>query len=212
MFHKTLVAAALIGVGLAAGSAQALPAGPLDFTVLRDGSTVGTHHIDIRKSGDETRVDVATEVAVKLAFITLYRFEHQGHEVWKDGRLVRIDSRTNDDGTDKSLHGALNGKGLEIEGSARKYVAEPTILPASLWNPDIVRQGRLLNTLDGRQMRVSVKAAGEETVDVRGKQIPARHYLLTGELERELWFDREGTLVRVRFKGSDNSDILYVLK
>jgi hypothetical protein len=212
MVRITTISAALLAACLITSQAQALPGGPLRFTVLRDGHEIGTHRIDVKRSGDETRVDIATNVAVKLAFVTVYRFEHYGHEIWRNDRLVKIDSKTDDDGTGKSLHGALDGKGLAIDGSAQKFVAEPAIVPASLWNPRIVEQGRLLNTLDGSEMDVNVAFVGEEKVAVHGTPVPARHYAITGQLQREVWFDADGTLVQVRFKASDDSDIRYVLE
>lgn len=208
---KTFLAAAAFVAMFMAQAAQALQPGPLNFTVYRDGSEIGTHKIDIRREGASTRVDIKTDVAVKLAFITVYKFEHQGRETWRDGRLVRIETKTDDDGKDKWLKGEANGKGLKIAGSARTYTAEPNIIPASLWNAKIVKQGRILNTLDGSEMAVSINDLGEETVKVYGKAIPARHYSITGQLQRELWFDADHTLVQVRFKGSDKSDIRYVL-
>ena len=33
----------------------------------------------------------------------------------------------------------------------------------------------------------------------------ARHFRLTGGLERDLWFDQNGTPLRYQLKGSDNS-------
>jgi hypothetical protein len=209
--QKHLIWSALTAGLLAATPTLALPSGPLHFTVLRDGSEIGTHDIDVHRDGNETRVDVATDIAVKIAFVTLYRFEHDGHEVWRDGRLVQIDSKTDDDGTSKSLHGELGNRGLHVEGSAQKFIADTPIVPASLWNDDIVRQGRLLNTLDGSEMEVSIRLVGDETVAVHGKQVPARHYDISGQLNREVWFDADGTLVQVRFKAEDDSDIRYVL-
>jgi hypothetical protein len=208
---KTFLTAAVFAAVMVAQAAQALQPGPLNFTVYRDGSEIGTHKIDIRREGADTRVDIKTDVAVKLAFITVYRFEHQGRETWREGRLVFIESKTDDDGKDKWLKGEANGKGLEIAGSAKAYTADPAIIPASLWNPKIVKQGHILNTLDGSKMAVTIKDLGEEKIKAYGKAIPARHYSVTGQLERELWFDADGTLVQVRFKGSDKSDIRYVL-
>jgi hypothetical protein len=49
-------------------------------------------------------------------------------------------------------------------------------------------------------------------VTARGRSVEARHYQLSGELERELWYDAAGVLVQVRFKGKDGSDIRYELR
>ena len=64
-----------------------------------------------------------------------------------------------------------------------------TMLPASLWDSAIVHQQVLLNTLDGSKMRVTVQDLWPETVVVGGHNISARHYKITGDLQRDLWFD-----------------------
>jgi hypothetical protein len=211
--QKKLFAAATAAL-VALGSANLARAADseLEFTVLRNGDPIGSHEIDVTERDGKTMVDIETEVAVKLAFVTLYNFDHEGHEVWQDGHLVSYRSKTDDDGTDKALNAKLDGDALAVEGSASRHRSVPTIIPASLWNPATVGQSKLLNTLDGSEMAVSVADKGMENVDVRGQQVPARHYVLTGELQRELWYDASGRLVKVRFAASDGSDIQYVLK
>lgn len=212
MFTKTFAA----GAAVLFLSVAALPAGAseteLEFTVLRDGDPIGTHSIEIDREAGRTDVDIRTDVAVKLAFVTVYNFNHEGHETWREGRLVAYESKTDDDGTDKSLRARATGGRLVVDGSAAKYEAEPAIVPASLWNPQTVSQSRLLNTLDGSEMAVKVTDAGEETVQVRGEPVKARHYAIEGELNREVWYDAGGTLVKVRFSADDGSDIQYLLR
>ena len=62
--------------------------------------------------------------------------------------------------------------------------------------------------------RDAVRAAGlhqpEEGCIATCRAVNARHYSLTGELEREVWYDESRVLVRVRFEGSDGSENLYV--
>lgn len=87
-----------------------------------------------------------------------------------------------------------------------------TILPASLWDSAIVHQQVLLNTLDGSKMRVTVQDLGPETVVVGGRNISARHYKITGDLQRDLWFDARSAQVRVQIAGNDGSSIVYELK
>lgn len=203
----------LLAVLLAGAAHAAAPRdGKLDFAVLRDGEPIGSHEMSFRRDGDALAVDVRTRVAVKVLFVTAYRFEHDGRELWRDGRLVRLDSVTDDDGTKHSLHVEANGRGLQVVGDGQTAEIDAAMLPASLWHEGVVRSGALLNTLDGRTMAVRVEDLGQETVTARGRAVPARHYRITGDLERELWYDADAVLVRVRFKGKDGSDILYELR
>jgi hypothetical protein len=121
-------------------------------------------------------------------------------------------SKTNDNGTYHQLAVAVVGDHLQVGADGTTSDAPQAILPASLWNEGIVAQTTLLNTLDGRQMRVNVRDAGEEAVRAKGVKTPAHHYRMSGGLNRELWFDSSNTLVRVAFAADDGSHIVYELQ
>lgn len=197
----------------AASAHAAVPKnGHLDFTVLRNGEKIGRHDMSFSVDGDALKVDIKTDIAVKVLFVTAYRFEHEGHEIWQNGRLVRLWSQTNDDGKHHTLDATATDVALAVVGDGNRTDAPVGIIPASLWNEGILSGGTVLNTLDGQPMAVQIQNMGQEAVDVRGKSTPANHFVVTGGLERELWFDAQNVLVKVRFKGEDSSDIEYVLR
>ncbi len=195
-------------------SRAALPgkAQRLDFTVLRNGDQIGHDIISLDPQGDTLTVDVETHIVVRVAFVPVYRFEHKGSEIWRDGRLVGLISRTDDDGTKHQLAVRGEGAGLRIDCDGKTSDSGQALIPASLWNIDLVRQSVLLNTLDGTQMNVRVEDLGPEPVEARHATIQARHYRVSGGLTRELWYADDGGLVRVAFSGSDGSHITYVLQ
>ncbi|HMN38780.1 MAG TPA: DUF6134 family protein [Hyphomicrobium sp.] len=184
----------------------------LEYAVLRDGSEVGRHVVDIARQGNATDVTIKTQVAVSIAFITVYRFEHAAREHWSGTSLLSLKSRTNDNGTHHELSVASAGDHLDVGADGGKSTAPAHLLPASLWNASTVAQSSLLNTLDGHQMRVAVSDQGEDTVKVHGARTAAHHYKISGGLARELWFDRTETLVRVAFAADDGSHIVYELQ
>lgn len=201
---------------LAAGAALAadtVPRGPLSFTVLRNGEAVGSHVLRFNTSPDDSlEVSADTNVVVKMALIPVYRFEHHGRETWKDGHLVALSSETNDDGTRHVLKVAGDAGGLAVNGDGNPGRLPADTLPASLWNTGTVIRDSLMNTLDGHVMAVHMADLGTEQVNVAGQSVAAHHYAMTGDLSRELWYDTAGTLVQVRFKAKDDSDIQYVLR
>lgn len=183
----------------------------LRFAVIRGNEQIGTHTIEIRRRAEATDVSIATDVAVKMAFITVYRFEHTGSEEWSGSRLVSLHSVTNDDGTRHRLDVTAAADGLRVAADGKAERADPGIVPASLWNPALTRQSVILNTLDGSRMNVAVEDAGTERLSVRGRIEKARHYVIHGDLERQVWYDDAGRLVQVRFKAKDGSDVVYRL-
>lgn len=184
----------------------------LDFTVTREGKVVGHDVIEFDRAGSTLRVKVQTEVAVKVAFITVYRFTHQSEEIWRDDRLESLSSHTDDDGTPHELVVHAEAAKLEIDGDKKHSVASVDIIPASLWNVGIVKSHAILNTLDGSQMTVQVRDLGTESIEAWGQRVQARHYVLTGDLERELWYDATDVLMQVRLKGKDGSEVFYALR
>lgn len=205
-------AATVIAATVLAGQAAAKT---LSYTVLRDGQNIGTHSFDINQNGATTEVDIKTDIKVKVLFVTAYKFEHTSKEMWANGQLMSINSTTDDDGTPKALKVAANGAKLTIDGTVkgqeRRQHADAPIIPASLWNPEIVKQTQILNTLDGTIMSVSVEDKGLSEVEAGGAKQQAHHYAITGELTRELWFTPAGDLVQIRFPDKTGTEIVYTL-
>jgi hypothetical protein len=42
-------------------------------------------------------------------------------------------------------------------------------------------------------------------VPVAGAEVPARHFRLTGQLERDVWYDADCAIARVTFPARDGS-------
>ena len=191
---------------------NAIPVGKLSYTVMREGSDIGTHVMNVARSGDSVTVDSETNIAVKVMMITAYRFEQTAREVWRAGRLVELSATTNDDGTKNKLEAAARDNNLVLNVDGKTATIPATVLPASLWNPKLVQQSKLFDTADGRQLNVSVKFIGEESVTARKTKIAARHYSITGDVRRELWYDANWTPVQAHLlRPKDTTVVAFVL-
>ena len=192
----TAITPALAPAAFAAPAASIPASGRLAFDVIRKGHDIGDYVVTFRGSGNDVTVDIATKVAVKLPVIGVnaYRFEQTSTETWRGGKLVSLASQTDDNGTPHKIS-----------------VGATSLVPASLWNADIVRASQVLNTIDGSTDSVTVSALGTETVATGSGPVSATHYALRGGLDRDLWYDG-ATLVHVRFTAEDGSQVDYVRK
>ena len=200
---------------VAAQATTGIPSnGSLGFTVQRDGENVGEHTIRFDNSDDSLKVEVQTSINVKLPFlgVSVYHFEHKGSELWRDGALIRLESTTDDDGEPRRLNVRREGEKLRVESNIAEHDSAANLIPASLWHPDLITRHVLLNTLDGSEMAVSVSEQANETLQVQGRAVQTRHFVVSGGLNRELWYDAKGVLVKVAFAAKDDSRIEYVLK
>lgn len=209
-FALAVCAAVLLALPGPSGAASIPPGGVLKFDVLRGGDIVGSHvptFADGGRSGD-----IQTKIAVKLVFITVYRFELDAHEEWRGGRLLALKSKSNNDGIKHTLSASASEAGLAVTVDGKLSRADAAIVPATLWREETVSQRVLLNTLDGSLMNISVTDHGQDAIEAAGATVTARHYVLTGDLEREPWYDAKGMLVHIRLAGSDGSVVDYRLR
>ena len=199
----SLGAAAIVGSGLALPARSAHPV-DRNFTVLRDGRSIGAHSITMARNGDETVVDVEVEMAVKMAFITVFRLEHSNRETWRHGRLVKIDTKTNDNGKDYKIAGTAKGSSFELVVNDEVLSIPSTIIPTSYWNPATVEQTVLLNSANGKLLDVAINRTETEQVKAWYGEVPADKYEMRGDLDLDLWYDADKHLVRLAFESRDS--------
>lgn len=171
-------------------SAAAAPR-TLEFDVLRDGAPIGTHRVTVERDGDDTRATIEIDMAVRLAFVTVYRYTHRSTELWRDGRLVSLDARTDDNGTRTQVSARATDAGLAIDGSGGRYVAPAETVPTSYWNREKVMRSPLLDTQSGKLIDVSAMALAADANGTR--------YRLAGDLEADLVYGPGGDWTGLSF-------------
>jgi len=67
----------------------------------------------------------------------------------------------------------------------------------------------MIDPANGEVMSVKVSAAKWVQMTVRGVTIRAQKFVMTGDLERELWYDSTGMLVKVWFSWEDGSELQF---
>lgn len=193
-------------------SSVALAQAPLTFSVFRQGEKIGTQKFEFKRSGDLLYVDVFAQVEVKVLFITAYRFEHEAREIWRGGQLVSMMSKTHDDGTDHAVAIELADDHLLVtaDGQNRRFGLDA--IPASFWNASILESSTAFNPLVGKIINFQVADKGVEEIKINGNIIKARHFSLSGDVARELWYDESWRLVQYSLIGKDGSHVQYLLE
>jgi hypothetical protein len=186
--------------------------GVLDFAILRNNEEIGRHTLRFETRGQDLNVRIIASIDFRFGFIPLYQFDHQALETWRGGGLLGMSATTRDNGDDFEIEVQRDGDGLTLTLNGETTPLDGDIVPASLWNIALVTRDQILDPADGEIMAVVTRDAGAQTIRIRGREIVAQHYIMTGDFERDLWYDRQGVLMQVRFKGDDGSDILYQLR
>lgn len=179
------------------------------FTVTRNGSQIGTHTISIARDGNKVAVRIATHVEIKLGFLTLYHFDQTDNEQWSNQHLVTLQATTDDNGTVHSVGASDASDGLVIEATGSPCKVAATTIPVTLWNPALLESQSGFDPISGKLVKISVSDRGADTVQIKGRAMPAHHYVVTAAFAQDVWYDKDNRLVKVALKGRDGSVIQY---
>ena len=198
-----ITVAAILGLTmLISGTAMAGESGAYTFTVLRDGEPIGSHWAAFWKDGDRIEIAATSKLKVTFALIPLFEFEHERREIWEKGRPRLIRANTVIDGEEFDITVRRHGRGLirEVNGRVEKLDDAITIL--ALWNKETVTNGRhsFVSVVEDKKLDLTFTFVGKETLTVDGKQIETEHYRMTGDEERDIWYDSQGAVVKVEFE------------
>lgn len=192
-------------IGLAAMPALSRPMAPtldgrLVFDVSMDGSRIGTHQVTLTPDGDDGyQVAVDIDFAFKLAFITVRRYGHTNRELWRNGRLVRLDSRTDDDGEIHTVKATAAGDVIEVVSSLQDRTVPADTITTTYFSDRMIEADHWLDTTKGRYFGGTVTRRGTETVTAAGRPLQAERYRIDGDLRCDLWY-HQGTWVHFAFE------------
>ena len=219
MFRTALVAAA-VGLSLAPAHAQDPTPTPqageaIIFDVYRQDTTrFGTH--EVRFSSDDGDIIAETTIRLRagLGPITVFRYEHDNTERWRDDALVSMDARTLKDGETYEVSARSTAEGLEVDGRSPEgdMVNETVpagISPSSHWHGYPADMTRMLNTEHGTIMDTSVEYLGETDIEGDGGMIAVSHYRLSSTLTVDLYYDQNGRWAGCTFEARGQS-VRYV--
>jgi hypothetical protein len=206
-----LTAGAALAIGRSAQAALPVPQSrELAFRIMRHGSQIGSHVLQFRCNGDSLEVDIAVDVRVSLGPIPLVRYSHRNHESWVADRLVGLDSHTDRNGKALQMSACATSAGLRVEGSGTApYIAPHNALASTYWYKNVL-QGPIIGTQDGMLVRPAISQPQAQPIHLAsGAEMPAKRYVLTGDLDVELWYDVRDTWVGMQFSVDDGSVISY---
>ena len=192
----------------------------IEFDIYRNNKHIGTHIFSFTKSGDEISVKSVIVFKIKKLGIVLYKYHAEGVEVYKDGQLIKFNSKTDQNKKNKYVNMILENNEFIIDGSSYKGKAPTEYLIGTWWNHNIVNAKAQISAVSGRIIKQQVKFLGKETIKFYGKNYNTLHFNFSStdkkldkkkKLNTDVWYD-EKTLnwVKASFKKSGNWE--YKLK
>jgi hypothetical protein len=189
---------------LACGSRATAQSEERQFSIYVDGKRAGQYRMAVEKQKDGTlNMTGRANVAVKI-LLRQYVYRFDGREVWKDGRLLRLQSTSSDDGKQFQVDAQAAEKGLRVSVNGDVRQVRWDVWTTSYWqipNPQLVNQAvPLLDADNGKMYNGSLRKVGAARVTVAGQPVDCDHYRVEGgPYPIDLWFDKTNRLVRQDF-------------
>ncbi len=208
--RRTLLTAALCAPAIRHARAE-LPVPPenrLAFSIVRKGGEIGKHILAFDFDDTRLTVKVVADIDIALGPIPLFTYRHRATEIWDGGRVVSLESTTNDNGTKHRVKMWREGDSLLVEGTdGPRYRAPADASPATHWNQGML-EGPMINTQNGKLLRPAISRVGIDGGPSGGAR-PAVHYTLRGDVEMDTWYAPTPRWTGLRFDGSDGVEIMY---
>ena len=219
--RRALLGAALGGAAgcafpclASAATAIVLPAaaGDRHFSVQYQGRRIGAHTVWYSPAARETRVTTDIHLLVKIAFFTVFAFDHRSEETWRDGRLMSLNGETVEHGETLHVHGTATSEGFRVVSKGGPFIASATSLTSnSLWTPAVLEQETLIDAQHGGIIGVSARKFADEQMVIGGRQASVTRYtFITPYLAGSIWYDEDNLWVHGEFE-RDGSKIQYQL-
>jgi hypothetical protein len=170
------------------------------FTIKIDGRQAGRYQMTITSPDDHTfLVDGRADVSISY-FLRKYEYFYQGTEVWKDGRLVHLKSKTTDDGKHFEVLAQADGDMLRVRVNGKEFtVSRPDLRTTTYWRlpePRFRNQAVALIDCDtGKYLRADMQYVGTQQVTAAGQVRPGAHYRLRGDVTVDAWYDAQERLI-----------------
>ena len=193
----------------------------IEFDILRNNKLIGKHVFSFKKNGNQLEVESEINFEIKKFGVVLYDYNVKGIEYFEDGKLIKFNSKTNQNGKKKYVNIELLDNELVIDGSSFKGKVPTDYLLGTWWNHSIVEAEAQISAVSGRIIKQKVTFLGKEILDIDGKKYNTLHFNFSSsdknlskdkKLNTDVWYD-EKTLnwVKAAFKKKGKWEYKLVL-
>lgn len=162
----------------------------LNFNVYLDDSPIGFHRFEIEGEEGGTRsVRSEAKFDVKFLFFTAFRYRHENSELWADDCLVEIDAETDSNGKETEVSGERTDAGFAIRKDEEVDTLPACVMTFAYWNPDFLKQQKLLNPQTGEYLDVTVRERAAEQIRIGNRNVTAVPYDITARgMQITVWY------------------------
>jgi len=184
----------------------------IEFDIYRNDKHIGKHVFSFIKEDEQLAVESEINFQIKKLGVILYKYHVKGKEIYKNGKLVKFNSKTDQNGKMKYVNLLLdnNIEEYSIDGSSYKGKAPLNYIIGTWWNHTIVKAPAQISAVSGRIIKQKVTFIGKEKISINGKNYETLHFNFSStdnkldkdkKLNTNIWYDEKSLFwVKATFK------------
>jgi len=178
----------------------------INLEIFRDGEIIGYSNYFFEHGNNAIEVKNYTQFKVKLFGIVVFSISSEGHEKYKNDKLIYFKSTTFQNDKEKyvNLNYDQSKNKFIIEGSSYTGEANTDCIIGNWWNHKILEADKQISPLSGSIKEQVITFIGKENIELYGKNYLVDHYKLKSKnqdlpddkkLDFDIWLDKKNNLI-----------------
>jgi len=178
----------------------------INLEIFRDGEVIGYSNYFFEHGNNAIEVKNYTQFKVKLFGIVVFSISSEGHEKYKNDKLIYFKSTTFQNDKEKyvNLNYDQSKNKFIIEGSSYTGEANTDSIIGNWWNHKILEADQQISPLSGSIKEQVITFIGKENIELYGKNYLVDHYKLKSKnqdlpndkkLDFDIWLDKKNNLI-----------------
>ena len=178
----------------------------INMEIFRDSEVIGYSNYFFEHGNNTIEVKNYTQFKVKLLGVIIFSVSSEGHEKYKNDKLIFFKSTTFQNDKEKyvNLNYDQSKNKFIIDGSSYKGEANIDYVIGNWWNHKILESDHQISPLSGSIKEQVVTFIGKENIKLYGKNYSVDHYKLKSKnqdlpdnkkLDFDIWLDKKNNLI-----------------
>jgi len=172
----------------------------IEFDIYRNNKLIGKHVFTFKRFEKKLEVESEINFQIKKLGVTLYKYHVKGTETYNGSKLIKFNSKTDQNGKQKYVNLKAENDELIIDGSSFKGKVPNEYLLGTWWNHSIVKAKAQISAVSGRIIKQNVKFLGKEVIKIGYKTYKTLHFNFSSsdnkldkdkKLNTDVWYEEE---------------------
>ena len=172
----------------------------IEFDIYRNNKNIGKHIFSFKKQNNQLEIESEINFEIRKLGVVLYKYNVKGTEHYKDGKLIKFNSKTNQNGKEKYVNLEFTEGEYVIDGSSYKGNTSSDYLLGTWWNHSIVKADAQISAVSGRIIKQKVTFIGKEKIEINGKIHNTLHFNFSStdeklnkdkKLNTDVWYEED---------------------